>query len=148
MKTLTLCLSILSLLFSVNAAAKDFNDFVPVENILTYEINAEKAAERWTTKQKPIIENQPMMCDDTYYSIVEVKFDGVLDDEVKISTEGDGCQVLGKVTNCGRLGSGKMECSPNWIRFDGPETNCTIKFELFEDNAKQGEVQLELSDAC
>ena len=145
LSTLVIGMTSIAPAIAVNNAA----DFVPVENIYSYEIDRIAAEDLWTAKKKPVYVQNTMMCDDTYHAIAEIKFEGILDEDVKYTVEGDGCKVIGKVVDCGTNGRGETICGPNHIRFDGPENGgCTLRFEFLQNKVKSGEVEIELAEAC
>lgn len=81
------------------------------------------------------VDSVVMMCDDTYYSLVEISFVGEIGKDVTVESD---CRLEGAFINWG----------DNFLHFNGPDNqSCTIRVQK-KQNGKTINMNYELHDAC
>lgn len=143
MKTQTVLVLLLSVTCFEIASAKtvviDKNTpvIVPAEQVYQFkEIDWDKVEARQNAG-KSSGESVVMMCDDTYYQVVQIKLPEGLEN---VTVDSDDCQLSGASTG---------EMSPAWLQFDGPEGSCNIKVQKKREGGQSPlVVDYEISDAC
>lgn len=144
MKTINIFLALALAITTSGVSAKELiidkqtKKITPTRTIYAFElIDWEDLENRQDSGKSEITEVQVMMCDDTYFSLVEIEFEGLVGKDVRVETD---CNLEGALLN-------------DWVKtstlqFDGPESNsCTITIEKKQNN-KKIRMNYELHDAC
>ena len=115
---------------------KSTKEVIPADYIGVFPtIEWNKLEDRYDQGKKEESDFMVMMCDDTYYSVAEIRFHGQVGKDVTVDAEG--CELDGFWSN-------------GWetvLHFDGPAESCTIRVQK-KQNGKKINMNYELSDAC
>lgn len=121
---------------------KSTKQIIPTKYIHVFDrIDWDKLEKRQDAGKGDNFDSHVMMCDDSYSSVVEIEFNGVVGKDVRV--ESDNCPLQGAASN-------------DWsdettLQFEGPDGNksweCTIIVEK-QQNGKKIQMNYNLHDAC